>query len=153
MRNGVRLGVDVGKVRIGIAASDPHAILATPVATLARGDTDVEQILAEARARDTVEIVIGLPLTLAGVDSASTQDARDFAMRMALASDIPVRMVDERLSTVSAGRALQSAGRNSRKSRSVIDQVAAVIILQHALDVERTGGSVPGEIVVPHERP
>ena len=151
MRPGVRLGIDVGKVRIGVASSDPHGMLATPVSTVARGDGDVATILLEAGDRTAIEIVIGLPLALSGGDSASTQDARDFALRIAEASDIPVRMVDERLSTVSATRALQSSGRNSRTSRPVIDQVAAVIILQHALDAERSGGRLPGAVVVPHE--
>ena len=151
MRLGARLGVDVGKVRIGVASSDPHGMLATPVSTVARGDGDVAAILTEAIERAVVEIVIGLPLALSGGDSASTQDARDFAVRVAEASDIPVRMVDERLSTVSATRALRATGRNSRVSRPVIDQVAAVIILQHALDAERTGGRLPGAVVVPHE--
>jgi putative Holliday junction resolvase len=151
VRPGVRLGIDVGKVRIGVASSDPHGMLATPVSTVARGDGDVALILAETAERSAVEIVIGLPLALSGGDSASTQDARDFALRVAEACDIPVRMVDERLSTVSATRALQASGRNSRRSRPVIDQVAAVIILQHALDAERTGGRLPGAVVVPHE--
>nr|WP_255461029.1 Holliday junction resolvase RuvX [Glaciihabitans sp. INWT7] len=147
----MRLGIDVGKVRIGVASSDSHGMLATPVRTVPRGDGDIAAIMIEASERSVVEIVIGLPLALSGGDSASTQDARDFARRVAEASDIPVRMVDERLSTVSATRALQASGRNSRKSRPVIDQVAAVIILQHALDAERTGGRLPGAVVVPHE--
>ena len=151
MRPGVRLGIDVGKVRIGVASSDPHGMLAIPVSTIARGDGDIARILEEATERSAIEIVIGLPLALSGADSASTRDARDFALRVAVAGDIPVRMVDERLSTVSATRALQESGRNSRRSRSVIDQVAAVIILQHALDAERTGGLLPGAVVVSHE--
>jgi putative Holliday junction resolvase len=151
VRTGVRLGIDVGKVRIGVASSDPHGMLATPVSTVPRGDGDIAAIMVEASERSVVEIVIGLPLALSGDDSASTQDARDFAQRVAEAGDIPVRMVDERLSTVSATRALRASGRDSRTSRSVIDQVAAVIILQHALDAERTGGRLPGAIVVPHE--
>ncbi len=151
MRSGVRLGIDVGKVRIGVASSDPHGMLAVPVSTVSRGDGDIAAILMEAQERSVMEIVIGLPLALSGGDSASTRDARDFALRVAEAGDIPVRMVDERLSTVSATRALQASGRNSRQSRPVIDQVAAVIILQHALDAERTGGHLPGAVVVPHE--
>lgn len=151
MRLGARLGIDVGRVRIGVASSDPRGILATPVSTVSRGVGDVAAIVTEAIERAVVEIVIGLPLSLSGGDSASTQDARDFALRVAEASNIPVRMVDERLSTVSATRALRATGRNSRTSRPVIDQVAAVIILQHALDAERTGRRLPGAVVVPHE--
>ncbi len=152
MRPGARLGIDVGKVRIGLASSDPHGMLATPVATVPRGEGDVARILAESAERSAVEIVVGLPLALSGNDTASTQDARDFASRLAAATDIPVRLVDERLSTVSAGRALQASGRNSKKSRPIIDQVAAVIILQHALDAERTAGTLPGAVVDSHER-
>jgi putative Holliday junction resolvase len=152
VRPGVRLGLDVGKVRIGLASSDPHGMLAMPVSTVPRGDGDIARILADAAERSAIEIVVGLPLALSGGDSASTQDARDFALRVASATDIPVRMVDERLSTVSATRMLQASGRNAKKSRPVIDQVAAVIILQHALDVERTGGTLPGVVVDPHER-
>jgi putative Holliday junction resolvase len=151
VRSGSRLGIDVGKVRIGVASSDPHGMLAFPVSTVKRGDGDVAAILLEVHERDVVEIVIGLPLSLSGRDSASTQDARDFAQRVAQASAIPVRMVDERLSTVSATRALQASGRNARSSRPVVDQVAAVIILQHALDAERTGEHLPGAVVVPLE--
>lgn len=152
MRPGVRLGIDVGTVRIGLASSDPHGMLATPVTTVTRGDGDVAQILAESLERGAVEIVVGLPLALSGNDSASTKDARDFAVRVAAAAEIPVRLVDERLSTVSATRALRASGRTSKKSRTVIDQVAAVIILQHALDAERTGGRPPGVVVDPQER-
>jgi putative Holliday junction resolvase len=147
----VRLGIDVGKVRIGVATSDPHGMLATPVATVQRGDGDVERILAEAVERSAVEIVVGLPIALSGADSASTQDARDFATRVARATPVPVRLVDERLSTVSAHRAMRATGRSTRKSRPVIDQVAAVIILQHALDAERSGGTPPGTAVEPDE--
>jgi putative Holliday junction resolvase len=151
VRPGVRLGIDVGKVRIGVANSDPHGMLATPVATVARGDGDIARILHEAVERGAVEIVVGLPLALSGGDSVSTQDARDFASRLAGSTATAVRLVDERLSTVSAQRALQASGRNSRRSLPVIDQVAAVIILQHALDAERAGGTPPGIVVEPDE--
>lgn len=152
MRAGVRIGIDVGKVRIGLAVSDPHGMLAVPVTTVTRGTGDLEAILLEATERGAIEIIVGLPLALSGNDSASTQDAREFAVRIARATAVGVRLVDERLTTVSATRSLQAAGRNAKKSRSVIDQVAAVIILQHALDVERTSGNHPGVVVDPAER-
>lgn len=152
MRPGVRLGVDVGTVRIGLAFSDPHGMLALPIRTVARGEGDLRQILDEAVERAAIEIVVGLPLALSGRDSASTGDARQFAAGLARATDIPIRMIDERLSTVSATRALQASGRSAKKSRGVVDQVAAVIILQHALDAERTGGTLPGSILLPDER-
>ncbi len=152
MRAGVRLGVDVGKVRIGLAASDLHGMMAIPVSTVPRGTGDVARILAEAEERSAVEIVVGLPLALSGNDTASTADARTFAAEIACQTTIAVRMVDERMSTVSATRALQSSGRSAKKSRVIIDQVAAVIILQHALDVERSSGTPPGVSVDPDER-
>jgi putative Holliday junction resolvase len=153
MRAGVRLGVDVGRARIGIARSDPHAMLATPVETVRRGEGDLERILAIARDTEASEIVVGLPLSLSGGDTGSTQDAREFALRLARGIPTPVRLVDERLSTVSAQRVLHASGRNTKQSRPVIDQVAAVIILQHALDFERSGGTPPGVVVVPDEGP
>ena len=147
IRPGVRLGVDVGKVRIGVARCDQHAMLATPVVTLKRGDGDVAELVRLASEIGAMEFVVGLPIALSGADTPSTGDARDFAERLARAGERPVRMVDERLSTVSAQRVLHNSGRDTRKSRPVIDQVAATIILQHALDVERSSG-VPGGTVV-----
>jgi putative Holliday junction resolvase len=151
MRSGVRLGVDVGTVRIGVARSDFHGILATPVETVPRGDGDIARILALAAEIDAFELIVGLPLSLAGRATASTDDATGFAARLAASTELPVRLVDERLSTVSAQSALRSAGRSSKQSRSVIDQVAAVIIVQHALDFERAAGTPPGEIAHPDE--
>jgi putative holliday junction resolvase len=148
----VRLGVDVGKVRIGIARSDPHGMLATPVETVQRGTGDLARIAALAEEVGAVEIVVGLPIALSGRDTPSTGDARAFATQVARAVGLPVRLVDERLSTVSAHSVLRASGRTSRNSRSVVDQVAAVIILQHALDLERSAGSPPGLIVDTPER-
>ncbi len=156
MRTGVRLGIDVGRARIGVAASDPHGMLATPVRTVARargagaGIADVGEILAEAAEREALELVVGLPLSLSGAETPSTQDARDFAALLN-AGGIPVRLVDERLSTVSAQSALRASGRSSKQSRSVIDQAAAVVILQHALDAERASGAAPGSVLHPAE--
>jgi putative Holliday junction resolvase len=151
VRQGVRVGVDVGKVRIGVARTDLHGMLATPVETVARGDGDIARILSIAAELDAFEFIVGLPLSLAGTATASTDDATGFARRLAAASDLPVRLVDERLSTVSAQAALRASGRSAKQSRPVIDQVAAVIIVQHALDFERTAGTPPGEIAHPDE--
>ena len=151
MRSGVRIGVDVGKVRIGVARSDPHGMLATPVETVARGRGDVERISAIAAELEASEIIVGLPLALSGGETASTGDARAFATVLSGALPYPVRLVDERLSTVSAHSAMRASGKSQKQSRSVIDQVAAVIILQHALDFERSGGNAPGVVVVPDE--
>ncbi len=150
-RTGVRIGVDVGKARIGISRCDPHAMLATPVETVARGSGDLARIADIASELDAIEIVVGLPLSLRGGHTASTQDAIDFARALAAGGTLPIRLVDERLTTVSAQQSLRASGRSSRSSRSVIDQVAAVIILQHALDFERSAGTPPGELVDPDE--
>lgn len=151
MRQGVRVGVDVGTVRVGVARSDLHGILATPVETVRRGAGDIDRILAIANELEAIELIVGLPLALSGARTASTRDATGFAGRLAAATSLPVRLVDERLSTVSAQAALHASGRSSRQSRSVIDQVAAVIIVQHALDFERAAGTLPGEIAHPDE--
>jgi len=150
MRDGVRIGVDVGRARIGVARTDPHGMIATPVETVPRassGSDDVATIVGHAVELAAVEIVVGLPLSLSGRDTPSTADARLFADALAAASSVPVRLVDERLSTVSAQGALRASGRKGRRQRSVIDQVAAVIIVQHALDLERSSGRPPGQLV------
>jgi putative holliday junction resolvase len=147
MRTGVRLGVDVGRARIGVARCDRDGILATPVETVARGTGDLARIVALRVEHDAIEFVVGLPLSLSGASTASTEDARAFAAELARASGIPVRLVDERLSTVTAHAQLRDNGRSTRTSRSVVDQVAAVIILQNALDSERSAGHAPGVLV------
>lgn len=149
MRAGVRLGIDVGTVRVGVARSDGHGILATPVETVQRGSGDVERVLAIAAELAAIELVVGLPLALSGRETSSTDDARAFAGRLAAGTVIPVRLVDERLSTVSANAAIRATGRSQKSARPVIDQIAAVIILQHALDHERSGSSLPGSVVLP----
>jgi len=149
VRSGVRLGVDVGTVRVGVARSDFHGMLATPVETVPRGDGDIARIVAIAAELDALEVIVGLPLALSGQRTASTEDATGFAVRLATALEVPVRHVDERLSTVSAQAALRTSGRSSKQGRPVIDQVAAVIILQHALDFERSRESAPGVVVDP----
>jgi putative Holliday junction resolvase len=150
MRLGVRLGVDVGRARIGVARSAPGSAFAVPVETVARGDGDVTRIAALADEYDAVELVVGLPLSLSGGRTASTEDAAVFAADLAEAVTVPVRMVDERLSTVTAQSAMRASGRTSKTSRAVIDQAAAVVILQHALDVEASRGTPPGVVVDRH---
>ncbi|MCU1528244.1 MAG: crossover junction endodeoxyribonuclease RuvA [Frondihabitans sp.] len=157
LRRGVRVGVDVGKVRIGVARTDPDALIATPVETVARsgvtGD-DIRAIVGHVQELDAVEVIVGLPLSLSGGDTASTGDAREFATRLAAhTAPIPVRLVDERLSTVTAQSALRASGRPAKKQRSVVDQVAAVIIVQHAIDLERSSGRPPGSLVAVEAAP
>jgi len=154
MRPGARIAVDVGRARVGLASCDPHGMLATPVSTLQRrgdGESGIAAIVREAEEREAVEIVVGLPLSLNGSRTESTRDAEEYARRIAGRTAIPVRLVDERLSTVSAQAALHRTGRDVRRSRSVVDQVAAVIILQHALDYERSIGDPPGTVVASPE--
>ncbi|MFD7312189.1 Holliday junction resolvase RuvX [Promicromonospora sp. NPDC059942] len=171
---GARLGVDVGMARIGLAASDPDGLVATPVETVPRvlegsgkqgapsakqgarsagGTTaDVTRIVDEAVERFAAVVYVGLPRHLSGKEGAATADARKFAARLTVAlaaagERAEVRLVDERMTTVSAHQALHAAGRKSKKHRSVIDQAAAVIILQSALDAERAKGERAGELV------
>ncbi|WP_024357123.1 Holliday junction resolvase RuvX [Leucobacter chironomi] len=151
MRSGVRLGIDVGKARVGVSRSDPHGMLATPVETVPRdlgGDADLARIAEIVAELDAFEVIVGLPLNLRGERTPSTDDAAAFAGRLAarLGGDAAaVRLVDERLSTVSAQGQLRQAGRKTKQSRSIIDQAAAVVILQHALDLERARGEAPGQ--------
>jgi len=150
MRGGVRIGVDAGKARVGVSTSDRDGLLATPVVTLSRGDDTIDELRRLVEEHGAMEVVVGLPLSLRGDDTASTADARLLAADLAEQLDVPVRLVDERLSTVSAQRALHQSGRTVKASRPVIDQVAAVIILQNALDFERSAGRPPGTIVDRH---
>jgi putative Holliday junction resolvase len=150
VRIGVRIGVDVGSVRVGVAASDPDGLIASPVETLprdSRGGTDLDSLAALARERGAVEVVVGLPRSLSGREGAAATAARAYAELLAARVDIPVRLVDERLSTVQATRELRSRGVPGRRQRTVIDQVAAVVVLQAALDEERAGGIPPGQLV------
>lgn len=147
MRRGVRIGVDVGRARVGVARCDPDGLLATPIETLPRDARTASAVLARASELDAIEVLVGLPLSLGGGDTPSTADARQFAAQLAEASELPVRLVDERLSTVTAYRQLQAGGRRAKGSRSVVDQVAAVIILQNALDSERMADRPPGSLV------
>jgi putative pre-16S rRNA nuclease len=148
MRPGVRVAVDVGSVRIGVAASDPDGLVASPVETVRRGAGDLERLAAIVSGRAAVEVLVGLPRALSGREGASAAAAREFAGRLAGAvAPLPVRLVDERLSTVAAERRLRESGVPGRRQRSVVDQVAAVDILQTALDAERSSGRPPGQPV------
>ena len=154
MRRGVRLGIDVGDVRIGVASCDPSGLVATPVETVPRGDGDLARIRALAHELDAVEAVVGLPRSLSGGEGPAAAKARAFAAELAahLAPDgTTVRLADERLSTVSAEAVLRERGRKGKKRRAVVDQAAAVVILQNALDTERGTGRPAGEGVSAHD--
>ncbi|HLS24884.1 MAG TPA: Holliday junction resolvase RuvX [Beutenbergiaceae bacterium] len=149
MRRGVRIGVDAGQVRVGLATSDPEGMLATPHSTIRRSRSadGVAQIAQLVRQTGAIEVVVGLPLHMSGTESPASRGVRSYAERLARTVDpVPVRLVDERLSTVSAHSQLHRAGRPGRSHRQVVDQVAATVILQAALDGERSGHA-PGEVV------
>jgi putative holliday junction resolvase len=126
--------VDVGTVRVGIAATDPERRLAFPVETVPRGRDTIARIASIVEERAIVAVFVGLPLTLAGKEGPSARDARSLAGNLAQHLTVPVRLVDERLSTSSASAALHEAGRSTRRQRKVIDQAAAVVILETVLD-------------------
>ena len=148
LRTGVRLGVDVGSARIGIAGCDLDGLLASPLATVRRGRGDLAEIASLATERHVVEIVVGLPTSLSGRAGQAADQARDFAEALAdIIAPTPVRLVDERFTTVIAHAALRQGGRNSKERRTVIDQAAAALLLQGALDAERQTGNPPGELV------
>jgi len=130
---GVVLAVDVGTVRVGVAASDPHRILASPVETVpAPGHARVAALAAE---RAAVLVVVGLPTSLSGrSESASADMARAYAeVLAALVAPVPVELVDERLTTVAATAALRASGRTGKRARAVVDQAAAVALLEAVL--------------------
>lgn len=150
MRRGKRLGVDVGEARVGVASCDPDAILATPVVTLKRGQSDLRKVAKMVRDDDIMEVIVGLPLNMDGTEGISARHARVWAGKLARRiAPVSVRLVDERLSTVAAHAQLSAAGRDSRTHRSVVDQVAATVILDTALEMERRRDEAPGELVAP----
>lgn len=152
-RRGVRLGVDVGKARVGVARCDADGLLAVPVATVSRDAKTIERLRDLAVEYDAFEVLVGLPISLSGAETASTADARSVAEALAATSGLPVRLVDERLSTVSAHAALRESGRSQRSSRKLVDQVAAVVLLQQAIDVEKSTGNPAGSLQNPPEPP
>lgn len=152
-RRGVRLGIDVGRARVGVARSDPDGMLAVPVETVPRDERSLARIAELAAEYEPLEIVVGLPVNMQGADTPSTVDAREFAAALQARSGVPVRLVDERLSTVSAHAALRSSGRSQKNSRSIVDQVAAVVLLQQAIDTEKSTGNPAGAPVPVDEGP
>jgi putative Holliday junction resolvase len=153
MRRGVRLGVDVGDVRIGVSRSDPGGMIATPVETVARGKGDLARLHALVGEEEAIEVVVGLPRSLSGGEGPAAAKVRQFAVRLAgIVHPVPVRLCDERLTTVTAEAVLRGRGKKGQKRRAVVDQAAAVVILQNALDTERSTGAAPGEIVAAQDR-
>ncbi len=130
--------MDVGSVRVGVAVSDPDGILATPLVTLDRdpkGEADLRRLAELVAEHGAVEVVVGPPRPHTGGSGAAAGLAEQYAARLAeLVSPVPVVLQDERLSTVSAQRTLSDRGVRGRRQRAVVDQAAAVVILQTALD-------------------
>ncbi|NBE84367.1 Holliday junction resolvase RuvX [Micromonospora rubida] len=144
--HGVRLGVDVGQVRVGVARSDPHGVLATPLVTLARDLTaapdavpsDMAEVAALIAEHECVEVVVGLPVNLAGQLGPAARNVKAYADRLAdVIAPVPVTLTDERMSTVVASRRLAERGVRGKRQRAVVDQAAAVEILQSWLEAQR----------------
>lgn len=157
-RRGVRVGIDVGTVRIGVARTDPDATLAVPVTTVLRARpgqrerTDLAELAAIVGQAAPVEVVVGLPVGLDGREGPAAAAVRAFVdefveVLQQARLEVPVRLVDERLTTAAATRALRAAGRDARASRAVVDQAAAVVIVQDTVDYERSTGRAPGTVV------
>jgi putative Holliday junction resolvase len=140
MARGRLLGIDVGAVRVGVALGDPDGVLAMPLVTVARDaahGTDLATIAGLVAEHEVVGIVVGLPRTLAGREGPAAEAARAFGTALAGRVPIPVEYSDERLTTVVATRQMRESGRKGRRQRAVVDQVAAVAILQGWLDAHR----------------
>jgi putative Holliday junction resolvase len=143
---GIRLGVDVGKVRIGVACCDPDGILATPLVTIARDQnapddavpSDISELARLVSEHGAMEVIVGLPVTLSGHHGQAATEITAYVHRLSTSiSPVPVRMADERMSTVVASRRLAERGVRGKRQRAVVDQAAAVEILQSWLDTQR----------------
>jgi putative Holliday junction resolvase len=150
MRPGRRLAVDVGRVRIGLAICDAEGILASPLDAISRSH-DVTSALAGIAdliaSHQIIEVYVGEPLSLNGAATESTNDARQVAIAISERVDVPVRMIDERLTTVTAAAKLRLAGHTAKSSKSIIDSASAVEILEIALSYEKSSGTNPGNLV------
>jgi putative Holliday junction resolvase len=151
-RRGVRLGIDVGDVRIGVARCDPDGLIATPVETVAQGAGAVDRLLELAREHEAMELVVGLPRSLSGRIGPAATKVGEFAQILLRTARerglfLPIRLVDERLTTVMAEQVLRERGKKGARRRAVVDQAAAVVILQYAIDTERSTGRPPGQEV------
>ncbi len=146
--DGVRLAIDWGKVRIGVAASDPSGILAYPVTTYGTTPAEVDSLVRFVTETAPGVVYLGLPRTLAGPDGPAAIAMREVAAQLSQRlAPVPVQLVDERLTTVVAHRALAETGKRAKQRRSVVDQAAAVAILEQALEFERHSGKWAGEPV------
>jgi putative holliday junction resolvase len=147
LRSGVRLAIDWGDVRIGVAACDRDALLAYPLSTVRTGESEIPELVALAADQQAVEIVVGLPRSLSGGEGPAARKLRERAAHLAAATPVPVRLVDERLTTVTAAGRLRESGKRAKQQRESIDAAAAVVILEEALAYERARHEPPGELV------
>jgi putative Holliday junction resolvase len=141
------LAIDVGKVRVGLAISDFHGILASPLTTIPRDSLSesLEALFNSVEEFEAIlEIYVGLPINMKGEMTSSTQDALLLANQVARATKVPVRLIDERLTTSLANQQLRSLGKSQKDARSSIDQMAAVAILEYAFQVEANSNAAPG---------
>jgi putative Holliday junction resolvase len=138
MQRGRRIAFDYGDVRIGVAVSDPDSILSSPLTTLKATDKNllkqITEILSEI---EPVTIYVGRPALLSGHDGSATEKASEFVEQLRRLTHVPVEMIDERMSTISAARNLRDAGRNAKDSKDSIDMASAVAILDFALEIEK----------------
>jgi putative Holliday junction resolvase len=147
MRHGVRLAIDWGDARIGVAATDPEGVLAYPVRAVRAGEGEIKELAEVVAEYHPLEVLVGLPLSLSGGEGPAAVKARERAARLAGAVGVPVRLLDERLTTVMASQRLSEGGKPTKEQRKVIDVAAAVTILEHALAYEQSRGEPPGELV------
>src|ERR1700685_318647 len=148
VRSGVRLAVDPGTVRIGVARSAPNGVLAPPLTVVKRAKADLDALASLAATEEAMEILVGLPRSLSGREGPAALSARKFAADLAArVAPLPVRLVDERFTTSTAHEALRAGGHDSRDRRQTVDSAAAAVLLEAALESERRTGSVPGQLV------
>ena len=146
-RRGVRIALDWGDARIGVAASDPDGVLAYPVMTVRAGASEIDQLTAVVAEYEPIEVLVGFPRSLSGGEGPAAAQARERAARLAGSIAVPVRLVDERLTTVTASQRLREGGKKAREQRELIDAAAAVAILEQALAFEQSQERPPGELV------
>ena len=147
MDRGSRLAIDVGTVRIGLAICDPDAIVCTPLPALIRSkllSESLQEILSIVSETGVIEVYVGDPLSLSGSETLSTKDAREFALQLAELSSVPVRLVDERLTTVTASSKLRQNGKSAKTAKGLIDSASAVEILDQALNISKQSGKPAG---------
>ena len=138
MQRGRRIAFDYGDVRIGVAISDPDSILCSPLTTLQTTDKKLDsQISAIFQENEPVQIFVGRPALLSGNDGIASEKAIAFAEHLKQFTTVPIELIDERMSTVSAARNLRDSGKNAKESKSSIDMAAAVAILEFALEIEK----------------